>query len=60
MAKPKNKQKVNKKMDNKQELPVLNSPAESRAGRIVIWIILIAMVLGSLAGLILIIVNSLK
>ncbi|MGI6781897.1 MAG: hypothetical protein ACOX56_03630 [Acholeplasmataceae bacterium] len=60
MAKPKKKSKVNKKIDNKADLPVLNSPAESRAGRIVIWIILIAMVLGSLAGLIAIIIQSVK
>lgn len=51
--------KNRKKRDNKQDIPVLNTPAESRAGRIVIWILLIAMVLGAVGGLIAAIILSL-
>jgi small-conductance mechanosensitive channel len=52
LSKPTKKRKVNKTKDNKQEIPVLKSPAESRAGRIIIWIILVAMVLGAIGGLV--------
>lgn len=44
---------------SKADIPVLNTPAESRGGRIVIWVILIAMVLGAVGSLIAaIILNS--
>lgn len=57
LAKPK-KKKVVKKQD-KAEIPVLKTPTESRLGRIIIWIILIAMVLGAVGGLVAaIILNS--
>lgn len=59
MAKPKKQTKSNTKKDKKSDVPVLNTPAESRAGRIVIWILLIAMILGAVGGLIAAIILSL-
>lgn len=52
MDKPKKQSKAASKKDNKSDIPVLKTPTESRAGRIIIWIILIAMVLGAVGGLI--------
>ncbi len=52
MAKSKNTKKNIANKNNKQDIPVLKTPTESRAGRIVIWIILIAMILASIGGLI--------
>jgi hypothetical protein len=59
LAKPKKKKIVNKK-DNKVDIPVLKTPTESRGGRLVIWIILIAMVLAAVGGLVAAIIINLK
>lgn len=51
MAKEKSKSTKNIKSKS-DEIPTLKSPTETLFGKIVIWIVLIAMVGGVLAGLI--------
>lgn len=57
MAKEKSKSKKNIK-NKSDEIPTLKSPTETLFGKIVIWIVLIAMVGGVLAGLIYAIVTA--
>lgn len=59
MAKQKRNKRTKSKKDNKADIPVLKTPTESRGGRIVIWILIVAMVLGVVGGLIAAIILSL-
>lgn len=50
--------KKDKELKEKQEVPILKNPSKSLAGRIVIWILLIAMALGGIGTIIYFIVKA--
>ena len=56
-ARLKAKKKKMKIVKEKDDVPVLKSPTESRIGRIVIWFLLIAMGIGGLATVIYLIIT---
>lgn len=52
------KEKKEKQQVEKQEVPILKNPTKSVAGKIVIWVLLLAMGLGGLAGIIYAIIQA--
>lgn len=64
MAKKKDKKQkqepINKYQQQKEQIPILENPSESRLGRVVIWLIIIGMVVLLVVGLIVAIVLNAK